>query len=69
MKHLITAMSGRLTETWARRREFARRLREDDRGSVTVENVLWTLVWAGLATTVGAVIYKVVLAKAQSFHL
>lgn len=69
MKDRITAMSGRLTAVWASRREFAKRLREEDRGALTVEMVIWTLFWVSVATAVGAVLYNAILAKAHSFHL
>jgi hypothetical protein len=67
MEALLEKMTARLAATWARRRELARRLKEDD-GFVTVEVVLWVLGLSGLAITVGAIINALVIAKANSIH-
>lgn len=67
MQHLLESMKARLAAQWARRSEVAERLRED-RGSSTVEVVLWTLGLSGLALTVGAIIYALVVGKAKSIH-
>jgi len=65
---LLEKMTARLAATWARRHEFVRRFKEDDRGMITVEAVLWTLGLSTLALTVGAIIYALVVAKANSIH-
>lgn len=63
----MESMKTRLAEQWARRSEITERLRED-RGSSTVEVVLWTLALTTLALTVGAIIYALVVGKAKSIH-
>jgi hypothetical protein len=68
MQHVLEAMTTRLSVSWAWRHEFARRLREDDRGMVTVESVLWIAGLTTLALTVGAIVYALVIAKAKSIH-
>ena len=68
MEHLLESMRARLAAQWARRHEVARRLREEDRGSTTVEVVLWVLGLSTLASVVGAIIYALVVAKAKSIH-
>ncbi|ACU75729.1 hypothetical protein Caci_6891 [Catenulispora acidiphila DSM 44928] len=67
MEDLLKHATARMSALWSRRQEAAERLRED-RGSVSVENVLWTAVYATMAVTIGAVIYQLVFAKAQSLH-
>jgi hypothetical protein len=67
MEALLEKMTARLAASWARRQEFARRLKEDD-GFVTVEVVLWILGLSGLAITVGVIINALVIAKANSIH-
>jgi hypothetical protein len=67
MEHLLESMKARLAAQWARRGEIAERLRED-RGSTTVEVVLWVLGLSTLATVVGSIIYALVVAKAKSIH-
>lgn len=67
METLLEKVTARLTASWARRHEFARRLKEDD-GFVTVEVLLWILGLSGLAITVGVIINSLVIAKARSIH-
>lgn len=69
MQHLLEVLTGRLTDTWNRRSEFARRFREEDRGAITVEMVMWIAAGATLAITVGAIFYSLVIAKAKSISL
>ncbi|WP_228559955.1 hypothetical protein [Catenulispora pinisilvae] len=68
METLLEKMTARLAASWARRNEFARRLKEDDRGLVTVDMVLWITGLSVLALTVGSIIYALVVAKAKSIH-
>lgn len=68
MQHLLDVLTVRLANQWARRHDFARRLREEDRGAVTVDMVLWITVVSTLALTVGAIIYSLVIDKAKSIH-
>lgn len=69
MQQLLQTLTAHLSASWARRHEIARRLREDDRGSITVEAVLWIAGLSVLALTVGTIIYGLVIAKANSIHL
>jgi hypothetical protein len=69
MQHLLQAMTAQLSASWDRRHEIVRRFREDDRGSITVEAVLWIAGLSVLALTVGTIIYGLVIAKANSIHL
>ena len=68
MQELLETTTARLAKHWARQREFARRMQEDDRGLVTVEAVLWVAGLSVLALTVGSIIYALVVAKANSIH-
>ena len=68
METLLEKLTARLAATWARRHEFVRRVKEDDRGFITVEALLWILGLSGLAITVGAIINALVVAKAKSIH-
>jgi hypothetical protein len=68
MEALLEKMTARLAASWARRHELTHRLKEDDRGFVTVEVVLWIVGLSTLALTVGAIIYSLVVAKANSIH-
>lgn len=67
MEALLEKMTVRLAATWARRQEFARRLK-DDGGFITVEVLLWIFALSGLAITVGVIINALVIAKAKSLH-
>lgn len=66
METLLEKMTARLAAAWTRRHEFARRLKEDDRGFVTVEVVLWIAGLSALALTVGVIINSLVISKAKS---
>jgi len=68
METLLEKMTARLAVTWARRHDYARRLKEDDRGFITVEVLLWILGLSGLAITVGVIVNALVIAKAKSIH-
>jgi len=68
METLLEKMTARLAATWARRHDYARRLKEDDRGFITVEVLLWILGLSGLAITVGVIVNALVIAKAKSIH-
>ena len=67
MEELLKKATARMSGLWCRRHQLAERLRQD-RGSVTVENVLWIAVYATMALTIGGIIYQLVFAKAQSLH-
>jgi membrane protein implicated in regulation of membrane protease activity len=67
MEELLKHATARMSALWGRRHGVAERLQED-RGSVSVENVLWVAVYATLAVTIGGIIYQLVFAKAQSIH-
>jgi len=67
MEELLKKATARMSGLWCRRYQLAERLRQD-RGSVTVENVLWIAFYVTAALTVGGVIYALVIAKAQSLH-
>ena len=67
MEDLLKKASARTFALWVQRDEVVERLRED-KGSVTVENVLWIAFYVTAALTVGGIIYALVIAKAQSLH-
>jgi hypothetical protein len=67
MEALLEKMTARLAATWARRHEFAHRLKEDD-GFITVEILLWIFGLSALAVTVGMILNALVIAKAKSLH-